>query len=135
MADQTSFLGMGWSFPPTFVRGSGVVMVADEVDIRESLSILLSTDVGERVMQPKYGCDLRRLVFEPLDATLQTYMKDLIRTAILYFEPRVILENVELVPDREQGAITITISYVVATTNTRGNIVYPFYVTEGTEVG
>ena len=79
-------------------------MTSDEEDIRSSLRILLTTDVGERVMQPRYGCNLHRLVFEPLDTTLQAYMKDLIRTAILYFEPRIILNDVILTPEPEPPA-------------------------------
>ena len=109
-------------------------MLSGEDDIRSSLEILLSTSVGERVMQPRYGCNLHRLLFEPLDATLQAYMKDLIKTAILYFEPRIILDAVTLVPHEEEGRIDIEVSYIIAATNTRSNVVYPFYLDEGTEV-
>lgn len=135
MADKRSFLGTGWDFPPSFDRSAGSVrMLTDESDIRSSLEILLSTDVGERVMQPRYGCNLRRLLFEPLDLTLQAYMKDLIRTAILYFEPRIILDDVVLIPEPLEGRVVIEIHYTIAGTNTRNNFVYPFYLEEGTEV-
>ena len=134
MAKARSYLGTGWGFPPTFDRSAkGIEMIADEDDIRSSLEILLSTDIGERVMQPKYGCNLHRLLFEPLDTSLQAYMKDLIKTAILYFEPRIILENVTLQPEPEEGRITINVDYTIAGTNTRNNLVYPYYLTEGTE--
>ncbi len=135
MANDRSFLGTGWSFPPTFRRSTrSVEMLSDEYDIQSSLEILLSTRVGERVMQPKYGCNMEKLLFEPLDTTLQAYMKDLIRTAILYFEPRIILENVTLEPVVNEGRININIEFTVATTNTRNNFVYPFYLNEGTEI-
>ena len=135
MADKRSFLGTGWDFPPTFDRSAGGVrMLSDQPDIRSSLEILLSTDVGERVMQPRYGCNLRRLLFEPLDLTLQAYMKDLIRTAILYFEPRIILDDVVLIPEPLEGRVLIEIHYTIAGTNTRNNFVYPFYLEEGTEL-
>lgn len=134
MAKQRSFLGTGWGFPPTFVRGVGVTMTSDEEDIRSSLEILLSTEVGERVMRPRYGCNLHRLVFEPLDLTLQAYMKDLVKTAILYFEPRIVLDDVTFELDSNEGRIDITIDYTIAQTNTRNNFVYPFYLLEGTEV-
>ncbi len=135
MAKERSFLGTGWGFPPTFVRGRrGVETVSDEEDIRQSLAILLSTEVGERVMQPEYGCNLRRLLFEPLDLTLQAYVKDLIETAILYFEPRIVLDDVTFELVSHAGRIDISIDYTVATTNTRNNFVYPFYLIEGTQV-
>jgi len=107
-------------------------MISDEEDIHSSLHILLSTQVGERVMQPKYGCNMDRLLFEPLDTSLQAYMKDLVRTAILYFEPRIILDDVRLEPEPEEGRVLIFIEYTVATTNTRNNFVYPYYLSEGT---
>jgi phage baseplate assembly protein W len=136
MSVKRSFIGTGWSFPPTFQRGArSVHMLDDETDIRSSLEILLGTEIGERVMQPKYGCNMFRLVFEPVDTTLQAYMKDLIRTAILYFEPRIILEDVTLVPQLKEGRIDIHIDYIIARTNTRSNYVYPFYKQEGSEVG
>lgn len=134
MPKHASIQGTGWGFPPTFKRGSGVQMVSDEEDIRQSLEILLTTQTGERVMQPKYGCNMQRLVFEPLDTSLQTYMKHLINTAILYFEPRIILNNVVLEPRANEGRIDINLDYTIATTNTRHNYVYPFYKEEGTEI-
>ncbi|MCP3669619.1 MAG: hypothetical protein GY814_04170 [Gammaproteobacteria bacterium] len=136
MSENQSFLGKGWGFPPTFNKSARTIgMLTDEDDIRSSMEILLSTDVGERVMQPKYGCNLHRLVFEPVDTTLQAYIKDLIKTAILYFEPRIILNDVVLIPRIQEGRIDIDINYTVATTNTRNNFVYPFYIEEGSEVG
>jgi len=135
MANQRSFLGTGWGFPPSFSRSSGgVEMTSDEADIRDSLTILLSTRVGERVMQPNYGCNLDRLLFEPLDTGLQTYLQDLIRTAILYFEPRIILERLRLTLHQNEGRVDIELEYLIAATNTRRNFVYPFYLAEGSEV-
>ncbi|MCP4075090.1 MAG: GPW/gp25 family protein [Gammaproteobacteria bacterium] len=136
MSADESFLGSGWGFPPTFNKTTrSVDMLTGEDDIPSSLEILLSTQVGERVMQPKYGCNLDRLIFEPVDTTLQAYIKDLIKTAILYFEPRIILNDVVLIPRPMEGRIDIEIFYTVATTNTRNNYVYPFYIEEGSEVG
>jgi phage baseplate assembly protein W len=136
VASSQSFLGTGWGFPPTFVRTTGeVLMTSDEDDIDASLAILMSTTVGERRMQPRYGCNLQPLVFEPVNTTLETYMKDLIETAILYFEPRIVLDAVVLTPRVLEGRIDIELKYTVARTNTRRNFVFPFYKNEGSEVG
>ncbi|MCG8696948.1 MAG: GPW/gp25 family protein [Bacteroidales bacterium] len=131
-----SFLGRGWSFPPTFDKGSkGVKMLEDEDDIKSSLHILLSTSIGERIMQPTYGCNLDKLIFENLNTTLKTYIVDLVRTAILYHEPRIDLDKVSIEPSNEyEGQILIIVEYVVRTTNSRQNYVYPFYLNEGTNV-
>ncbi len=133
--DPPSLLGTGWGFPPTFSPATGGVrMVSDEEDIRSSLAILLTTGVGERVMQPKFGCDLQDRVFEPLDVGLRAYIGDLIETAILYFEPRIILDGVVLEDRPEEGMVVVSVEYVIASTNTRSNFVFPFYLREGTEL-
>lgn len=135
MPDQQSFLGTGWGFPPTFDRGGGrVTTTADIEDIRASLQILLTTEVGERIMQPRYGCSLRQLLFEPLDTSVQAYVKELVNTAILYFEPRIVLESIKLEANADASRIDLTVVCTVAATNTRANFVYPFYEEEGTEV-
>ena len=136
MAVNIPFLGQGWGFPPEFTRsGHSVKMTADEADIRSSLEILLSTSIGERIMQPTYGCDLKKLLFEPLDTALKAYIEDLIKTAILYHEARIRLDNVTLTTVPNEGRIDICLDYTIRTTNSRYNFVYPFYLQEGTEVG
>ena len=130
------FLGRGWSFPPTFDRSlGGVRMLEDEEDVKSSLGILLATMRGERVMLPLYGCNVESQIFEPLDTRQKTLLKDLIETAIVYHEPRVALEDVDLRDDRAlEGVVLIEITYRVKSTNSRFNVVYPFYVNEGTDV-
>lgn len=132
-SDQ-AFLGTGWKFPPTFERGSGnVQLVSAEEDICESLQILLSTFLGERVMQPTYGCNLQDFVFEPLSPTIASSIKEQLRTSILYHEPRIILNSLELSLDEQlQGRVLLTIDYTIPNTNSRFNLVYPFYLEEST---
>ena len=110
-------------------------MLEDEDDIRSSLEILLSTVQGERILQPTYGCDLTPLLFEPLTTSLRTEMVDKIRNAILYFEPRIDVEKIELKDDQIlEGIVLITIDYVIRSTNSRNNFVFPFYRAEGTDI-
>jgi phage baseplate assembly protein W len=134
MDGNSSFLGRGWSFPPRFNPvDRSVDMVADEEDIQESLRILFSTAPGERIMHPSYGCGLKRMVFEHINMTARTRIKDLIERAVLFFEPRITLERVEI--DDSQlvdGKLLILLEYTVRTTNIRSNMVYPFYFQEGT---
>ncbi len=92
---STSFLGTGWGFPPSFNTGSGTVdLTSDKLDIQLSIEILLSTKKGERVMVPDYGCNLDEMVFEPMTTTFKTYIREMIHTAILYYEPRIDLNRV-----------------------------------------
>ena len=134
--DTDTFLGEGWSFPPHFDKKTGqLVMTTGVTDINKSLEILLSTRLGERIMLPNYGCNLEELLFQPLDVTLKTYIKELITTAILYFEPRIDTQKITLDTTNElNGEILIKIEYIIRITNSRANMVFPFYKTEGTEV-
>ena len=131
MIENNSFLGRGWSFPPTFDPFSGEVnMLNGEEDIQSSLQILLSTRLGERIMQPKYGCNTDDMIFQTLDTTLETEMKNRIEVAILFFEPRIDIVKQSLTQDDLGGLILLSLDYVVRTTNTRGNLVFPFYLSE-----
>lgn len=136
MEINESFLGTGWSFPPSFDKTARFVrMSSDEKDIRESLLVLLSTRPGERIMVPGYGCSLESLLFESINLTLTAQITDLIRTAILYYEPRIDLENVTLDETHIlDGRIDIILNYRIRTTNSRQNMVYPFYRNEGNDI-
>jgi phage baseplate assembly protein W len=129
----TRFLGTGWSFPPSFsVEAKGAAMVSGEEDIHQSLEIILSTGVGERLLRPDFGSDLRQLAFESLDSTQETLIRDVIRTALLRHEPRIIVEGVSVTPSPAQaGLILISVSYLITSTNSRSNLVFPFYLDEG----
>lgn len=133
---NTDFLGKGWSFPPEFNETEGILkMTTDVEDINNSLIILLSTRPGERVMFPDYGCDLQEMFFKPLDLTLITQMKGIIERSILYHEPRINILNIDIDTQEElHGEILIKIDYEVRNTNTRSNIVFPFYKGEATEI-
>lgn len=129
-----SYLGKGWGFPPTFGnQGQTVEMLSAFDDVESSLRILIGTATGERVMQPDFGCNMEELIFEPLDATMKTYMKDKVFTAILYHEPRIDLLDLVFHDEQErEGLILIEIVYSVRGTNSRKNMVYPFYKNEAT---
>jgi phage baseplate assembly protein W len=130
-----SFLGTGWSFPPTFNReAASVELVSDVEDIRQSLNILLSTTLGERVMQPRYGCDLTNYVFESMNSSVIGYLKDRVKNAILYFEPRIVADKIEVTAadsfDLIEGKFTISVDYSIPGTNSRFNYVYDYYKNE-----
>lgn len=130
------FLGRGWGFPPQFDKAAkGVIMLEEEKDIESSLEILLSTKLGERIMQPTYGCNLDDMVFEAMNLTMLTYMKDLIENAILYHEPRIELEKLEIdTSNQNEGMLLIILYYMVRTTNSRYNYVFPYYINEGANI-
>ena len=132
----SSFLGTGWSFPPEFNLATGALeMSEDEEDIQASLKILLGTTAGERMMHPKYGLNLQEMLFEPMNTTMQTLLKDRLKTVILVYEPRIDLLSVDLdTSNLSEGVLSLILSYNVRATNSRFNLVYPFYLNDGNEV-
>jgi phage baseplate assembly protein W len=130
-----SILGTGWAFPPAFNLNTGSPeMVSAEQDINQSLNILLSTSLGERVMQPQYGCNLQDYLFEPLNASVIGFIKDLVTNAIMFYEPRIIAENIQVTSadsfDIIEGRFTILVQYSIPGTNSRFNYVYDYYLNE-----
>jgi phage baseplate assembly protein W len=134
--DRT-FLGTGWSFPPSFEpRTHAAVMVSQEADIAQSLFILLSTAPGERVMHPTFGCGLKQMVFEHINESTVTEIRDIVRRAVLFFEPRITLASIDVdTTELMSGVLRLSLDYVVRTTNARSNMVFPLYMTEGNQAG
>ncbi len=134
MAEKNTFLGRGWAFPVTFIReASQVQLVENEEDIRESLIILLNTTIGERVLRPEYGANMEDLLFEALNVTTATMITNRIKRAILFHEPRVKVEEIDMRPDFQEGRVEVLISYFIISTNNRQNLVYPYLFTEATD--
>lgn len=136
MSTDKAFLGKGWSFPLHFSReGKKVRIVSEEEDVRQALTILFGTAPGERVMHSTYGCGLKALVFEGMNAGTLTEIRTAVERAVLFHEPRVLLHGVEVhIVDELAGRLSIELDYTIRSTNTRSNMVYPFYVLEGTDV-
>jgi len=132
MPGESQFLGRGWSFPPTFNRSTNeVLMLEGENDVRSSIEILLSTELGERVLLPSFGWKRDRWLFESLTTTAATAIQKEIEDALLFYESRIDLNVVRVLPgDRESGKVEILIDYTVRSTNTRNNLVFPFYIKE-----
>ena len=133
-----SFLGTGWSFPPRFSRRGALMvseMVSNEADIHESLVILFGTVAGERLFEPKYGLDMHEMMFEPMNTTMRTLLLDRVRTAILIHEPRIKVITLSVdSPDPNTGQLSIQLDYEVRATNSRFNLVFPFYKTDSNEL-
>lgn len=129
---DSSFLGCGWTFPPVFhAGGREVEMAVGEEDIRQSLALLLSTRLGERILMPDFGSNMDHMVFGEVNQRLVTQMSEAISDAILQYEPRITLEKVEVNTDRiNEGVLAVNISYIIKVVNSRFNMIYPFYINE-----
>lgn len=129
----STFLGRGWSFPLAFGRGGHQMkMVESEEVVGQSLKNLLTTSAGERAMRSDYGCDLRDFQFEEASQYLNTQIQQRIEDAIRRYEPRVVVESIQVKIDvSNPHLLMIHLKYMVKATNSRYNLVYPFYLQEG----
>lgn len=134
--ENQGFLGVGWSFPPKFDKYSkSVVMDQGEADIENSIRIILGTYPGERLMKPKFGCTVKRMNFENIDKGNVTNIQEIVGNSLLLYEPRVKFESIEIISqDEQEGLIVLQLNYSIISTNTRHNIVFPYYFTEGTNL-
>lgn len=134
--NDKGFLGTGWSFPPKFDKYSkSVVMDNSEVDIENSIRIILGTYPGERLMNPEFGCAVKRMSFENLDEGNVTRIEEIVGNALIQFEPRVKFQSIEVISKNlEEGLIVLQLNYMIINTNTRHNIVFPYYLIEGTNL-
>lgn len=134
--NEKNITGIGWSFPPTFnAYTKGVQTVTGVEDINQSLSILFTTKPGERILVQKFGCDVNVAMFQNIDLTEKTILENKIRQAIIEYEARIILNAVNIDTSQlSSGMLYIQIDYTIESSNNRQNMVYPFYVGEGTLV-
>jgi len=134
--DLKSFLGTGWSFPPSFNKHTkSVDMVSDEIDISQSLKIILFTDLGSRIMRPDFGSDVKNFTFESINKGSIARLSDVVEGAINRHEPRIDLEKVDIDHSNAlDGKLLIQLTYMIKSVNVRTNAVFPFYIKEGTHI-
>ena len=136
MDQEKSFLGRGWSFPPTFSKEmADIEMVSKEEDIRQSLKIFFNTKIGERIMRSNYGCVVHEYLFEKAESSILDKLAFELQQSLRFYEPRImVIDVIANKSDVINGLVDFEIIYEVNSTNVRDNIVFPFYINEGTEI-
>ena len=128
-----AFLGVGWAFPPR-VEADGVIAEAIyEEDIRQAIRIIIFTNRGERLMRPDFGAGLNEFIFASVNTTTMALVEARVREALITWEPRIDVEDVNVTADAsERNKLLVDLTYRVRATNTLHNLVFPFYLEEGT---
>lgn len=124
-----AFLGAGMKFPPQIDPGTGRFAVSSrEQSVRESVYLILMTHQGERWLEPGFGSRMMSYAFMDTSPTTMRILSDELRDMLLRQEPRISEVDVEVDPDARDGCLLVSITYTVAATNTRDNLVFPFYL-------
>jgi phage baseplate assembly protein W len=123
----TDLIGSGWAFPARITPGGSVALVSGAAEIEGALRMILTTQPGERVMRPDFGCAMWEQVFAPVNPNTLGLIEQSVREAVVRWEPRIELTEVRAVPGDDGALISIEIDYVIRATNDHRNLVYPFY--------
>jgi phage baseplate assembly protein W len=122
------FVGAGWAFPLGVGPHGGIALVRREVELEQAMRLILSTYPGERPMRPEFGSRIRDFVFRPVNIETISELSQVVREALLRWEPRVDIEAVLINPNPgDHSTLYIDIQYITKDTNDRRNLVFPFY--------
>jgi phage baseplate assembly protein W len=125
-----AFLGVGWSFPVSSVEGE-IATAAYEECVREAILTILQTNPGERMMRPTFGAGLNDFLFEPVDSATMALLQTRVQESLIDWEPRIDVQSVIVTAGSQLNLLNVDISYIVRATNTTANLVYPFFLQEG----
>jgi phage baseplate assembly protein W len=127
MADPLQ--GRGWRFPILPDATGSLGYVEGDDNVGQSLRILLLTQLGERMMRPGFGCAAPRLIFAPGSLQFLSLLERTVRETVRDWEPRIDLDDVRAEADpADETRVTVAISYRVRRSNSRSNLVFPFYL-------
>jgi len=123
------FEGRGWQFPIRVDDAGAIAEAGEEAKVRQSIEIILRTAPGERVMRPDFGCGIHDLVFDTIGGAMIGRVASVVAGALATWEPRIDVLSVRPQQDTEDPTrLLIEINYRLRSSNSRFNLVFPFYV-------
>lgn len=101
-------------FPCRLDAGLGRFQTMTEPEeIAQSVRMILDTRPGERPFRPKFGADLDQFVFEEIDTTAQTLIRQEILGALRQWEPRIWNIEIGFVQRPDDGVLEVNVSYMI----------------------
>jgi phage baseplate assembly protein W len=94
--------------------------------IKSNLINLLLTYKGERILNPEFGADLPRILFEPINESTSQKIQDQIISSTQLYIPEITLTNIEINPDTDKNTIYVAISYIINISGTQDQIIIDF---------
>jgi phage baseplate assembly protein W len=131
---MSDFLGSGWNFPPKLNSRGGIALASNDEKIAQSIRVILSTPIGQRVMRPTFGSRLHELVFAPANPETFGLAEMYVQDALNFWEPRIQVLEVTAgagTTGIPEGTLLIEIQYQIKATHDERSLVYPFYQIPG----
>jgi phage baseplate assembly protein W len=94
--------------------------------IKSNLVNLLLTSVGERVMNPNFGCELKRFVFEGISENNISDLKISINNSISLYIPEITVSSIDVISNKDNNLIDVTVSYVLNISNNADQVTVQF---------
>jgi uncharacterized protein len=127
-----AILGRGVRFPFRPGIDGRLSFIDGEDVVAQSIRLILSTALGERQMRYEFGSDLPRMIFEPITSSTLVRIEEGARNALRDWEARIRVVSVNAEPDADlESKVNLTIVYDIPRTNSRRNLVFPFYLQGG----
>ncbi len=125
---NTDFYGSGMTYPMQLSTSGGIHESAGIQKIEESIRIILGTQYGERVMRPRFGCNLKSLVFAPNNEATAHLARYYVEEGLRQWETRIDVFEVLIKSDNRNGMLLIHIHYRLRATQDVRSMIYPFYL-------
>jgi uncharacterized protein len=124
----TNYIGAGFAFPIAVNVQGSIQLSNNTPNLEESIIIILSTKLGERLYRPDFGSRLSELVFEPMNTNTLLMIRLYVEEALEIWEPRIIINSILTIPDPISGLVEIEIMYTPKDEYEMRSMVYPFYL-------
>lgn len=115
--------GQSMSFPPRVGPDGRLALSSGELNVRESICIILRTRPGERLQLPDFGCGLDRFLFEPNNVATLRLIQEAVKQSLARWEPRIKLDDVRVaVSPADSQVVDITVIYTLIATQKRERV-------------
>jgi len=94
--------------------------------IKSNLINLLLTSVGERVMNPTFGCELKKFIFEGITDLNLDILEQSLKRSISIFIPEITVTDIEFNPDQDSNIVDLTINYYLNISETPDQVTVQF---------
>jgi phage baseplate assembly protein W len=121
--DKNKAVGISLPF-----NGSGVFnkTYSTQDQIKSNLINLLLTYKGERILNPNFGADLPKLLFEPISDSTYKKIQDQIISNVETYVPEIILTDITINPDSDNNTLYVSVSYQLKISGKSDRIIIDF---------
>ena len=123
MSNGKLIYGQSLSFPPRVGPDGSLVWSSGELNVRESICIILRTRPGERLQLPAFGCGLDQYLFEPNSVANLRLIQEEVKQSLTRWEPRIKLDDVRVALNpADAQMVDITVLYTLIATQKRERV-------------